>query len=664
MIEQKINNTTSDSTASPNLNNENQKPGFIISLTIKEVQKYLKDKEPVSAASFAREILNIHSSDYADGKAASISIEDTAKKLKTQEWLKEIQLLYDPLKITTITNSDITPELNGRLVILGLCLLEPELRRQLIDNNIFRSLKEELRYPFQKILTDRGRELYVPPDSVPNQSDHPLKRPEDDLLGRAAFARYLAKRITAVSPESGAYSFHLYGSWGSGKSTVLNFLGKILKDDYGWEVVEFNAWRHQHLNPPWWQLMKSVYQKIKAGFNPWERFCEYWWRFTTGRSHYLLGIIILIIVTWAFSLYVFPFFTSSSNSLSDTAQVADNIAKILAVFVTLWGIIKAFTRSLLNGSAQDARNYVQLTNDPMNSIKKRFTTLIKRINPKRLAIFIDDLDRCRESYVVEFLEGIQTLFREAPVVFVVAADRNWLNACYSVVYESLKPWVREPGKPMGMLFLEKAFQFSTPMPGMPEDLKKKYWQDLIKIKQEAIDLKLNEARIKAKQLLDEAKTEDEVIHAVSESLESEFFERRAIREEAVVRLASPEVVERTEHALKPLVSSLGVNPRAMKRLVNAYSVNRALAILSENEIDRAQLALWTILSLRWPLLSEYLEKFPEKIRLIGESNKVLDVTEELQQLFNDPEVELVVQGGGTQNPLDVETVQNCALLRG
>lgn len=114
--------------------------------------------------------------------------------------------------------------MHGRLVILGLCLFEPELRRQLVAADIFRLLKEELRgYTFDQILTRRGHELYAPPDSVFNQSDNPLEKLEDDLLGRAAFASFLKDRIFAINLERRAYLVYLYGARTSSKNMALNF---------------------------------------------------------------------------------------------------------------------------------------------------------------------------------------------------------------------------------------------------------------------------------------------------------------------------------------------------------------------------------------------------------------------------------------------------------
>ena len=95
----------------------------------------------------------------------------------------------------------------------------------------------------------------------------------------AAFARYLVKRITAVPSSSGAYSLHIYGPWGAGKSTLLNFMHEELKNTNKWLVAEFNAWRHQHIRPPWWSMIESVFQQTKQELGFWDRLREYWWRF-------------------------------------------------------------------------------------------------------------------------------------------------------------------------------------------------------------------------------------------------------------------------------------------------------------------------------------------------------------------------------------------------
>lgn len=413
------------------------------------------------------------------------------------------------------------PVLHGRLVVIGLSLLEPKLRQQLESFGAFEALVKELREPLSEILTERGRSLLPEPvkppfeepelsESVPVWGDDPLERLEDDLLGRAAFARYQVSRIAAIPSDSGAYVMLLYGPWGAGKSTLLNFMRAELKNpdlikDEEWLLVEFNAWRNQHIQPPWWSLMESVFQGTKDELSWGDQLREYWWRFSTVRLPYLVGVVAL---AWILALIVIPLLreqTSEASTLSYLATSAEDISKILALIATIWGAILAINRSFLLSSARAARSYTELTHDPTGEIKKRFEELVGRLKPKRVAVFIDDLDRCQSSYVVRLLEGIQTLFREAPVVFVVVADRSWLNACYEQVYEKLKPRVFEPGKPLGTLFLEKAFRFSAPMPGIPEELKQRYWLYLLQVEPAERKADLDSAKDRAREEISKAK---------------------------------------------------------------------------------------------------------------------------------------------------------------
>jgi hypothetical protein len=633
----------------------------------------------------AQAIFGLHG-EYAGGNAASLKLKDTPLTRTADEWVNEIQTLFDPERMQFYSGSQAAssqksnfiegPTLHGRLLVIGLSLLEPRLREQLESAGAFPALVKELREPLPEILTERGRALYDLPqqaskapdlsDSVPNWPDDPLLQPDQDLLGRAAFARFLAKRIAAVAPQSGAFSIHVYAPWGAGKTSLLNFLRKELEqqktDGKEWLVVEFNAWRHQHIQPPWWSLMEGIFKQTKTKLTLWERLQEYWWRFNTGRLQYIFGAVLM---AWVLALLVFPLLGSTAKEaggLKSFAENAEDVSKILAFVATIWGGILAFNRSLLFSSAQAAQNYTELTNDPTNEIKRRFTGLIKRLLPARVAILIDDLDRCQSRYVVDLLEGIQTLFRDAPVVFVVAADRHWLNACYEDVYDRLRPRIHEPGKPLGTLFLEKAFRFSTPMPGLPEELKETYWRHLLQLAPNEQSAEAAAAREKARDDVIKARSESDVRSLVDSSRKQSFLEQRALREEAVVRLAAPEILQRLEHTLKPYALLLEPNPRAMKLLVNSYSANRALAILSEAEIELHQLALWTILCARWPQLADYLAANADLLEKIGQPN-IDGFPDDLKELCAHPSVVQVIKGDSTRAPLSVETLRQCARMR-
>jgi predicted KAP-like P-loop ATPase len=82
-------------------------------------------------------------------------------------------------------------------------------------------------------------EADVSEDLKPNEAT-----PADDALGYAPFAAKLAEALIRLKPKSGLV-LALYGSWGGGKSTMLNFVAKDLdsrpKDEQP-IIIRFNPW--------------------------------------------------------------------------------------------------------------------------------------------------------------------------------------------------------------------------------------------------------------------------------------------------------------------------------------------------------------------------------------------------------------------------------------
>lgn len=621
-----------------------------------------------------------------------------AEPRRVTEWVRDVRALFDESAV---------PELEAPHLVRGASLLDADLSTSLGNAGVLADIDATFDEPLAALLTETGRSIWTPEDSVPTQPDRPVAEPDNDQLHRVAFARYLARRVAGVT-RARAYAVNLYGAWGSGKSTLLNFIERELtegvpttdpavwvgpegdvtgeRDDSAstlraaessqaseftarapttsWQVVRFNAWQNQHVEPPWWALMDHVYQQSKDELDGRHRVSEAWWRLRSGRLPFLVGLAAL---AWVVALTV-PAFLAGTATLGSLAQTADALGKLLAVGVTLWAAVEGVTSSLFTGSAKAAQSYVDYVADPMNAIEARFTYLIDRI-PKPVAIFIDDLDRCDSAYVVELLEGIQTLFTDAPVVFVVAADRDWIVSCFEAEYADQAVAADRPGHSLGGLFLEKTFQLTAPVPTIPEELKADYWQSLLVTTDietapgdESVPGSGSSASDAASDALAAASSEEDIREVVDEAADRSFAEQQSIREAAVTRLADPEIVARTEHVLAPLAPLLKPNPRAMKRLVNTYSVNRALVVLGDADVDRDPLALWTILSLQYPQLADYLARKPEAVEQVGEYPPG-DVEGDLAALFRDEHVVDVVEGTPVEGALDESAVARCAAIR-
>jgi thymidylate kinase len=664
-----------------------------LSPTLEGVQRKLAKEDAVAAVDIMRLILEQHP-EYGN-KAAPMSLVPSkgGDNKHISAWLNDVRSLFD---------EEAAPVLHGRLVIIGLSMLDDDLKQQLDQYKFLTELHNELKEPKDSLLinasaptsSESSAEADLPKnvvdevESVGTQADNPIQHIADDQLGRAAYAKYLAKRLTAISDENKAtedrikeqikaekvdeqnnsqlaYAVHLYGPWGSGKSTLLNFIRTELEQE-NWLVVEFNAWRNQQIKPPWWALMESVFQQSKASLSATNLICEYWWRLRLGKGHYFLYIFLsACLFGLGFVFFKDTIFDGSENWFNG----AKNISIGVTTVVGAWAAVQGLSHSLLFGSSKKAEEYLSSSSNPMENISNRFANLIERIeqnkSTKRVMIIIDDLDRCQGQYVVDLLEGFQTLFRKKSVFFIVAADQRWLNACFEEVYSKLRPHVQEPGKHLGILFLEKVFQFSAPVPGIPQLLREDYLHHLLNMKGSASLDDIKAAQSKAKEEMDSIQKDAQIGRAIEKSSKLSFVQERATRAEAAVRFASPQLSKDIEaHTLAPFTSLIEPNPRSMKRLVNAYSINRVLSILGHLDIAKEQIVLWTILTMRWPELANHLEKVAEDLKRIGKERNAED-NSSISILLEDKNEKItdVVSGKGLPASLDIETIKSCAMLK-
>lgn len=99
--------------------------------------------------------------------------------------------------------------------------------------------------------------------------DTPLIKPEEDRLGYASFAKHLADSICKMDFPEG-FAIAVYGSWNSGKSTLLNFVVHYLKQKPEEEqpiIVPFNPWLfsgYQDITRRFFDQLQNVLSAVTA----------------------------------------------------------------------------------------------------------------------------------------------------------------------------------------------------------------------------------------------------------------------------------------------------------------------------------------------------------------------------------------------------------------
>ena len=538
-------------------------------------------------------------------------------------------------------------ELHTRAAVVGIAALEPAIGRELDRIGLLDALEAEFASrsgdTIETILTPAGLQRYRRVRAAQGLQPHTDQPADVDELERWSFAELITTRLQHLRGTLGnrdSYMLLLHGDWGSGKSSVLQFLKRQLRrdPDAPWVVVEFNAWRHRHRRPPWWSLIREVYhqarpqlrggdqaQRSPAGRESAAALERNWlvWHARTAYLPALLALSSLLL------LLVLALFLLGSAALDELLRgVQGWVTLLLLLFGTGWAWFLGYRRWLL-GSARASELYDELRHDPLAPLTQLFSQLSRATEP-RLAILIDDLDRCDADVVVELLEGIQTLFKDAPVTYVIAADQDWIRTAFADAYQTFRAAAHEPGRPLGHLFLEKLFQEVVALPQPEASIGERYWRRLL-----------------TRAAPSEAPDERAHTPSAGDHGSSDRAAARAQRLEAAKYFVTPEAEHEVAHTLEPFSRFIEPNPRSMKRLVNALGLTRAVAILQGAQVPEESMARWCILEMRWPLVAAALRRDPALIASIGSP----PAGHELEDALRDPALVALVAAEGVEGSM-------------
>ncbi len=484
----------------------------------------------------------------------------------------------------------------------------------------------------------------------------------EDQLNRRPFAAAIVEKMNEVRRMGGrdGFAVHLHGPWGSGKTSILNFMGEYLTSDHEkpedrWIVVRFNAWENERINPPWWPLLEAVNDGAKASFAKWTwidghrrqalrgvwhrwlRNTRWWPRIVFGSLAVVAGIIFLMSFTQA-----------SLGDWSKALGAVSSVSALLAVF-------SSQLMGLVHGSSAAAASVNQLSSDTMRPFIKIFSDLVETTG-QPVVIFIDDLDRCGADYVVDLLEGVQTLFRHPQVAYVIAADRKWIRASFEARYAGFSAPMGRAGQPLGYLFLEKIFQISTTVPGMGR-AGNRFWKGLliegaaggagdgtgqVEVPEPVLSPEVFDETVRQERRKISEKLSGETTQANLDAYVAEAGHSSVARAAAALELASaPAAQAESAHMLENYKQAVPENPRGMKRIVNAFGLRRAIRMLEGSTIPLDAMARWTIIEQRWPELADVLAVQPSLVDDLSKAlppKEVEKLPQGIRVLANDPDL--------------------------
>ncbi|MCB1511264.1 MAG: hypothetical protein KDJ36_10205 [Hyphomicrobiaceae bacterium] len=285
--------------------------------------------------------------------------------------------------------------------------------------------------------------------------DRPINRIEDDRLGFAAIAKQLAQAILDQAPKDGLV-FGVEGRWGSGKSTLINLTIASLKEATNSpEIIQFSPWligsRDDLLQYLFDELASAAARIYPAEAETSETVTwrEWFKAKIWGDQHAQLRR--RQIVKESEVAKKLRSFGSLSGGLSKALKAAGSVGVPLADVIGT-GIQKV---------GEAAGSVFTST-----SLSKRKAELVEALKllPRRIVIFVDDLDRLEPREASEVLRLIRAVADFPNVIYVVSYDLQ-------VVAKTLQKAVQVDD---GKAYLEKIVQVSFKVP-RPEAFDLRRW---------------------------------------------------------------------------------------------------------------------------------------------------------------------------------------------
>jgi hypothetical protein len=264
-------------------------------------------------------------------------------------------------------------------------------------------------------------------------SDQPKTTAKEDEFSRHSFATRLAQAIR-LAPNTPGLVVGIEGEWGSGKSTIIEFIKEELTTDKNTIVVSFNPWMISGSE----SLVEGLLSQLAAsiGCDAPEKQAVKGLR--AGRS--LLGYVGLI-RHLKYLKYV-PMASWLGNAAEDVGAFAD---------------MAADTAGQASKAAGEFADDIEKTLSKLD-VSKMKNEVIKALNEldSPIVVVIDDLDRLLPNEIRLVFQAIKAVADFPRVTYLIAYDKN-------IVTNALGGGAEDR---QGKSYLEKIVQVAYPLPSL------------------------------------------------------------------------------------------------------------------------------------------------------------------------------------------------------
>ncbi|MDW7599960.1 KAP family P-loop NTPase fold protein [Stenotrophomonas maltophilia] len=252
----------------------------------------------------------------------------------------------------------------------------------------------------------------------------------DDPLSKQREGRILSNLICSLGDS--AFVISLKGGWGTGKSIFLKRLGYHLENSRKVPVIKIDAWQTDYIDDPLLALTSALNERIQK---------------TQSRSKKAANAIVTGLAESAGKIAL-PLISVVASTIAPgggkAVEIAADLPELAKNFLE-WDRSRKTAEESFRQNLMKAREI----------LKKSLGS--EESSP--IVLMVDELDRCRPDFAIQFLERIKHFFDVPGICFLIATDHDNLPHAVKTVYGQQVD---------GELYLRKFFdyEFNLPRPNL------------------------------------------------------------------------------------------------------------------------------------------------------------------------------------------------------
>lgn len=223
-------------------------------------------------------------------------------------------------------------------------------------------------------------------------TDNPIDTIEKDTFGFKVYVEVLRQTLLQTAPLP--FCVGIFGSWGSGKSSIMNILKEQIEDNSDVKCIWFNPWKYDQKDDLWHALIQTILVELgKGAISP-----------------------------------------EMKEKVKELAQAV--------TWLVVKSLITGLSAGIVSGDDLDKISDIVDGRDTLyyqhiNAFENTFATVVENYVGKKgkLVVFIDDLDRCLPENAITVLEALKLFIGHAQCIFVLGMDHYVVEEGISARYE-------------------------------------------------------------------------------------------------------------------------------------------------------------------------------------------------------------------------------------